>query len=277
MKAVFDQMLSRYELKTSHDRINAIHEVMQQITLAALYRAGFFSKAAFYGGTCLRIFHGLQRFSEDLDFSLIEKNESFQIENYFDPIIDEFLSYGRKVEILKKIKKQDSKVESAFLKDTTDIVNIAFQTEPSVKIKIEVDTDPPLKFKTENKLLLLPFSFMTRCFNLPGLFAGKVHAFLFRSWKNRVKGRDWYDLEWHIRKGNKVHFTHLKERSLQSGYSGKKNFTPSIMKELMREKILSTSIEQVKSDLKPFIKEPEKLDIWDRKYFLQLVELIEFE
>jgi len=216
MKDIFDQMLSRYEIRTKDDEKNAKHEIMQQVALSGLYRAQFFDKAAFYGGTCLRIFHDLQRFSEDMDFSLLRKDKAFSIENYFNSVENEFKALGRKVEIHKKNKKGRSQVESAFLKDRTDIYNIQFQTEPSIKIKIEVDTDPPLQFQTEHKLLLLPFSFMTRCFTLSGLFAGKMHAFLFRSWRNRVKGRDWYDFEWYIRNQIAIDFNHFLERTIQS-------------------------------------------------------------
>ena len=114
MADIFDQMLSRYDLRTTDDKRNAIHEVMQQITLAGLYRGQFFAKAAFYGGTCLRIFHGLQRFSEDMDFSLLQPDLDFSIENYFNSIETEFKASGRKIEIIKKIKKRDSNIESEF-------------------------------------------------------------------------------------------------------------------------------------------------------------------
>lgn len=184
---IFNQMLSGYAITTEQQKRNAIFEVNQQIILAGLYNGGFFNEAAFYGGTCLRIFHGLQRFSEDMDFSLLAPNENFDFTQYFQPIIDQFALVGREVEIRKKDKKNFGKVESAFLKDNTDVYDITFQTEKSVKIKIEVDTQPPLKFKTEQKLLLLPQSFMTRCFTLPTLFAGKMHALVYRAWKNRVK------------------------------------------------------------------------------------------
>ena len=269
-------MLSRYEIMTNSDKLNATHEVMQQIALSALYRAGFFSKAAFYGGTCLRIFHNLQRFSEDMDFSLLEKNESFSIENYFSTIQDEFQSLGRQVQITKKEKKQASQIESAFLKDNTDIVNVAFQTEPTVKIKIEVDKDPPLNFNTENKLLLLPYSFMTRCVDIPGLFAGKIHAFLYRNWRNRVKGRDWYDLEWYVRNGHTLDFNHLKARALQNGYTGTEEFSPELTIQLLKDRIQKTSITRVLDDVKPFLKETKDLDIWSADYFLQIVDMIKF-
>lgn len=277
MSTIFEQMLSRYEIKTNEDRHNALHEVTQQITLSGLNRAGFFNSAAFYGGTCLRIFYNSQRYSEDMDFSLLEKNEKFSLEKYFDAIQSEFKAFGREVSITRRNKKHASPIESAFLKDNTEILNIEFQTERIVKIKIEVDKDPPLFFKTESKLLLLPYSFMTRCFTIPGLFAGKMHAMLFRSWKNRVKGRDWYDLEWYIRHGFSIDFRHLKERSLQSGYTGTDEFTKEICIDLLKHKIANTNIEMVKADVLPFIRNTNDLEIWSTEYFLQLIDMIKFE
>ena len=178
MSNIFDQMLSRYEIQTKDDYTNALHEVMQQIALAGLYRGGFFNKAAFYGGSCLRIFHQLQRFSEDMDFSLLQPDVHFELDNYFEPITAEFKALGREVVINKKEKKKQTNVESAFLKEDTAIYNLQFRTEQTVKIKIEVDVNPPTGFNCEHKLLLLPFSFMTRCYSLPDLYAGKMHALL---------------------------------------------------------------------------------------------------
>lgn len=256
MNSIFDQMLSRYEIKTTDDKHNALHEVMQQITLAALYRAGFFDNAAFYGDTCLRIFHNLPRFSEDMDFSLLKRNDNFSLENYFDAIINEFKALGREVVISRKGKVSKTGIESAFLKDNSEIYNIAFQTQRSVKIKIEVDTNPPLGFNTEYNLLLLPFSFMAHCFTLSGLFAGKVHAFLFRNWKNRVKGRDWYDVEWYVRNGHKLDFNHLKERCVQGGHVERTDFTHEEFIKRLKTRIRETNIGMAKADVKPFIKKP---------------------
>ena len=216
MDEMFNQMMSRYEYRTKEEELNTLHEVMQQVTLAGLYRGGFFTKAAFYGGTCLRIFHKLPRFSEDMDFSLLQKNELFNLEDYFDSVIEEFKALGREVTIERKQKKIETPIESAFLKDSTEIYNVKFQTDRTVKIKIEVDKDPPLLFKTENRLLLHPFSFMTNCFTLPNLFAGKMHALIFRKWRGRVKGRDWFDFEWYVRNNIKLNFNHFKERAAQS-------------------------------------------------------------
>lgn len=146
---IFDNMLSRYDLTTEQHKRNAIFEVNQQMILAGLYDGGFFESAAFYGGTCLRIFHGLQRFSEDMDFSLLAQDDKFDFTKYFPAIIDAFAMVGREVEIKKKDKKNFGKVESAFLKDNTDVYDVTFQTEKSIKIKIEVDTCPPLNFNTK--------------------------------------------------------------------------------------------------------------------------------
>lgn len=275
--SIFDQMLSRYEIRTDDDYINAQHEVMQQVTLAGLYRGGFFNKAAFYGGTCLRIFYGLRRFSEDMDFSLIQSDADFKLEDYFEPIKVEFNALGREVVINKKKKKNQTNVESAFLKDDTAIYNVQFRTERNIKIKIEVDINPPMGFSTEHKFLLLPFSFMVRCYTLPDLYAGKMHALLFRNWKNRVKGRDWYDFEWYVRNNTVLNFEHLSQRTIQLGSLPDVQFTKSDFILLLKEKISNTNIEMIKADVRPFIKNLGEMDIWSKEYFNHLAELIRFE
>lgn len=274
MNDIFEQMLSKYSIVTDNDYRNALHEVMQQVALAGLYRGGFFANAAFYGGTCLRIFHKMDRFSEDMDFSLLSPDTSFNLEDYFPAIINEFRLLGREVLITKKDKRQFTKVESAFLKDDTDAYDVSFKTEKSIKIKIEVDTQPPLGFDTEQKLLIEPFSFMTRCYTLPALYAGKMHALVYRTWKNRVKGRDWYDFEWYVRNGVKLDFTHLHERirELNGLDMGKEEFI-----DILKKRIASVDINLVKRDVEPFIKNYESLDIWSNEYFLQLVDMIGFD
>lgn len=271
---VYDNMLSAYDLSTEQQKRNAIFEVNQQVILAGLYNGGFFDVASFYGGTYLRIFHGLQRFSEDMDFSLLAPDDDFDFRKYFQSIIDEFTIVGREVEITKKEKKNFGKVESAFLKDTTDVYDVSFQTDKSIKIKIEVDTQPPLNFRTEQKLLLQPHSFLTRCFTLPDLFAGKMHALVYRAWKNRVKGRDWYDFEWYVRHNVPLGFSHLAERALQFNNEvlDKESF---ILR--LKERLASANMNQVKRDVLPFVKNPRELDIWSNEYFIQLADMIRFE
>lgn len=270
---IFDRMLSRYTVVTDNDRRNAIYEVMQEIALAGLYRGGFFKRVAFYGGTCLRIFHSISRFSEDMDFSLVSTNDIFKLEDYFSSVILEFKSAGRQVEFIKKEKKKDTGIESAFLKDDTERYDLSFKTERSIKIKIEVDVDPPLDFNTEQRLLLQPFSFMTRCFTLPDMFAGKMHALLFRNWKLRVKGRDWYDFEWYIRNNVPLDFNHLQTRIRQ--FNGM-NISRIDFADLLKERFMTTDIKLVKNDVIPFIRNQHELDIWSNKYFVQLAERVTF-
>lgn len=274
MKSLFDQMVEQHmAVSDEKGRQNALYEVMQQVVLAGLSRGGFFKEAAFYGGTCLRIFHGLKRYSEDMDFSLLRKNPDFKLENYFQAIVDEARVVGRDVSITRKEKKNFGKVESAFLKDNTEVYNLAFQTEKTLKIKIEVDTLPPLEFQTEHKLLVQPASFMTRCFALPDLYAGKMHALVFRQWKNRTKGRDWYDFEWYIRNNIPLDFKHLQVRAKE--FNGL-DLTAEDFLNLLRERLSSGDIDSVKADVEPFIINKRELDIWSNDYFLMLADRMRF-
>ena len=271
MNDVFRQMLAAHTMPGEDGQRNALYEVMQQVTLAGLARGGFFQEAAFYGGTCLRLFHGLKRYSEDMDFSLIKKNPDFQFEKYFPAIIEEARLLGQEVTITKKDKRTFDRVESAFLKDTTDVYNIYFQTERSLRIKIEVDTNPPLSFATEQRLMVQPYSFMVQCMTLPSLFAGKMHALVYRQWKNRVKGRDWYDFEWYVRNRIPLDFAHLQERARE--FNGIE-LTKDEFIRMLKERFEKADIKQVKDDVMPFIENIHELDIWSNEYFLQLVDMI---
>lgn len=184
------------------------------------------------------------------------------------------LPLSDELDIKKKDKKSFGKVESAFLKDTTEVYDISFQTEKSIKIKIEVDINPPLNFSTEQKLLMEPCSFMTRCFTLPGLFAGKMHALVYRAWKNRVKGRDWYDFEWYVRNRTPLDFKHLQERIKE--FNGRDVSKDEFLSDL-KERLGNSDIKQVKADVAPFVKNPKELEIWSNDYFLQIMNLIRFE
>ena len=268
---IYEDMLSAYSNTPEENLRNAEQEVIQQIALAGLYRGGFFQYAAFYGGTCLRLFHGLPRFSEDMDFSLVEKRNDIHIEQFFPAITEEFSLAGHDIQIEKKDKKIFGRVESAFLKDNTEAYEIRFQTKKTVKVKIELDTNPPLHFNTEQKLLLRPYSFMTRCFTLPDLFAGKMHALVYRSWNKRVKGRDWYDFEWYVRHQIPLNFQHLQARI--SEFNNESPDLPTF-KNILYEKLMKTDINAVKQDVMPYVKNPQELTIWSNEYFLQLAERI---
>ncbi|QWP65870.1 nucleotidyl transferase AbiEii/AbiGii toxin family protein [Akkermansia muciniphila] len=271
---VFDEMLASYETGNDNDRLNAVHEVMQQVALGGLYNGGFFNKAAFYGGTCLRIFHGLDRFSEDMDFSLLAADPAFRLDPYFDAITAEFAALGQSIDITTKEKTAQSTIQSAFLKSDTAQYDIHLGRDRKIKIKIEVDTTPPLGFSTEQKLLLQPFSFYTNCFTLPDLYAGKMHALIYRSWKNRVKGRDWYDFEWYMRKNVTMDFKHFCERAYQFGSEAQGSLTSDRFRAILKDRIRKADIRQVKEDVAPFIKDPGRLHIWSTEYFLQLADMM---
>lgn len=274
--AIFDDLVEQYHPMTDDARESAQREVMQKIALAGLNRGGFFEHAAFYGGTCLRIFHGLNRFSEDMDFSLIEKDSNIHIENYFQPIVDEFRSIGMPVEIVKKDKKAFGRVESAFLKEDTEAYDIKFQTRMMLKVKIELDTNPPLQFSTEQRLLMQPYSFSVRIFTLPDLYAGKMHALVYRAWQRRIKGRDWYDFEWYVRNDIALDFNHLQARIKE--FSGEDVNRDQFMQQL-RNKLATSDIDNVKQDVLPYISHEQRreLDFWSNNYFLQLADMIKFE
>lgn len=274
---VFEQMLASYEVNDREDKLNAIHEVMQQVTLAALGQGGFFEKAAFYGGTCLRIFHGLPRFSEDLDFSLLRTEPDFSLEPYFPVIETLFASMGQKVHLSVKKKSKLSTIHSAFLKSDTAQYDLQLERGRNIRIKIEVDTTPPLMFDSEQKLLLHPYSFYTRCFTLPCLFAGKMHALMYRSRKNRVKGRDWFDFEWYVRRGIPLNFSHFCERVRQFASADAEGMTVERFRSELKEKLRSVSMAAVRRDVEPFVRDVHAPDIWSTDYFCALADMLRVE
>lgn len=269
---VLKQMLDKYDMTTADGAVNGLREVMQEVALAGLYRGGFFDKAAFYGGTCLRIFYGLPRFSEDLDFSLLESDANFSLEPYFKAVREEFSALGLQVEISAKKKTIRTGIESAFLKSDTRLFSFAVHADKTIKIKFEVDTVPPLGFATEDKLLLQPFSFYVKCFSLPDLFAGKMHALLFRNWKNRVKGRDWFDFEWYVRKGTPMNLSHFISRAKQSGNLRGENLTEPDFRQLLHRRIDVLDVAAARNDVSRFVKDVEALKIWSRDYFHELTK-----
>jgi hypothetical protein len=271
--------LDSYKPSNKEEALQALREIMQEIALAGLQRAGFFEKAAFYGGTALRIFYGLNRFSEDLVFSLLEVNPEFSLDKYLDAILTEFQSLGIKVSVKEKLKTNKNNIESAFLKSETiwrelvleDVLpQNGLEQKANIKIKLEVDTIPPLGFETEEKLLLRPFSFYVKCFAISDLFAGKMHALLFRKWGNNVKGRDWFDMEWYIKKGTPLNLKHFVLRAKDSGDWPNENITQDELLELLNAKIDNVDFNRIKADISRFIPDPKILDLWSPQYFHDL-------
>ena len=267
---VLEQMLNRHPLSSAEQQDQTLREVMQEIALAGLNRANFFEQAAFYGGTCLRIFHGLPRFSEDLDFSLLQPNADISLQPYFKAVVAEFHALGLEVDITVKQKTADSQIESAFLKNNTQVFSLNISSARKVKIKLEVDTLPPLGFATEEKLLFQPFSFYVKCFSLSDLFAGKLHALLFRQWKNRVKGRDWFDFEWYVRHNVTPNLEHFAKRAYESGAIRQDAVSKAELQKLLEQRIKTVDFENAKQDVVKFIPNAKVLNIWSTDYFLQL-------
>ncbi len=282
---MIDQWLEDYKVKSAEELVFAKREIMQEVVLAGLSRAGFYKHATFYGGTALRIFHKLERYSEDLDFSLNYVDENFSLKPFFEGIKDEFTLLGLDVDITLKQKKSISSIESAFLKENTIWGLITLDEKyrratnfPNIKIKIEIDRTPPLKFDSEQLLLSKPYTFYVSCMSLESLFAGKMHAVLFREWKSRVKGRDWYDLEWYIKKGVQLRLDELTDRGLNSGHIKTKKNSISIkdFKTLMLNRIKNLDVENARFDISQFVNNKADLLIWTNQYFHDLTSLIKF-
>ena len=272
------RMLAKYEPKSVGDSVRALREIIQEVALLGLWRAKFFEHAAFYGGTALRILYGLDRFSEDLDFSLLAPSPDFNLARYTAFLEEEVRAFGFTVRVEMVDKAVDSAVQSAFLKANTrnELLVIEAGEEfagqvavgQMLKVKIEVDTNPPPGFTTLTRYLLQPIPFAVRSYSLPDLFAGKLHALLCRKWKNRVKGRDWYDFVWYAANHPHLNLAHLEQRMRQTGHwSGEQRFSPAAFTDLLYETIDRLDVAQARRDVMPFVKDQQMLALWSHDFF----------
>ncbi|MBQ7651937.1 MAG: nucleotidyl transferase AbiEii/AbiGii toxin family protein [Victivallales bacterium] len=275
---VIIRMLESYNCIQDQDYANALREIMQNVALLALSRTDFFSHAAFYGGTALRILYGLNRGSEDMDFSLLRTDDAFNLADYSAAIEVEFSSFGLQASFKPKQKTFNTNIQSGFLKANTQIQLLSigldktlagrFYFGDEIKIKVEVDVCPPPGGSTEIKYVFQPIPFSIRSCTLPTLLAGKLHAVLFRGWKSRVKGRDWYDLTWYAGRHPEYDIRHLESRSRQSGdYSDSKELTSAKVHDLLVAKLDTIDFEEMKKDVRPFLRNPEAIDCWSREFF----------
>ncbi len=281
MNNIAQEMLKNYTINTKLDKENAMKEIIQEMALCGLSRAGFFNKTAFYGGTALRIFYGLDRFSEDLDFSLISKDDMFKLEAYFPTLKKELESFGLNFIIEEKKKTANSKIRSAFLKgNTKEHIMIFYDDEKSlqtnknslIKIKFEIDTMPPDYANFENKFRLLPAPYEVKLYDIQSLFAGKIHAVLLRKWKNRTKGRDLYDYVFYLSKNCTYNHKHLCERLYQSGIENARELSVSDIKNMLYKRFDEIDYQAAKKDVEPFIKDISKIDIWKAEFFKSISE-----
>lgn len=280
MNSMIEQMLAQYPAETIYDKKNAIKEIMQEIVLCGLSRAGFFKEAAFYGGTALRIFYGLDRFSEDLDFSLMTENLDFDLAAYFPILEKEVRSFGLNVTVAEKEKVRESNIKSAFLKGNTREHLLLFYADQPIagiadseliKIKFEVDINPPKYATFEHKYRLLPAPYEVNMYDSASLFAGKIHAVICRAWKSRVKGRDLYDYVFYLARRTPVNLKHLRERLLQTGYITEEvECTLEDVKQMLIERFDNIDYAQAKQDVEPFIRDANSLMLWSSDFFKQI-------
>ena len=287
MHEALAQMISKYECRRLEDTVRALREIMQQIALLGLWRSKFFENAAFYGGTAMRVLYRLDRFSEDLDFSLLKPMRQFNIAKYLTALQKELEGFGFDVRAERRNKAVKSAVQSAFLKANTLNQLLVIETAEEImhelprgqvlKIKLEVDTDPPPGFSTRTKYLLQPIPFTVRVYALPDLFAGKMHAILCRKWKIRVKGRDWYDLVWYAARHPELHLSHLEQRMRQSGqWESNEALSAESFDTLMHNAIERLDVDQARREVEPFVSNPDSLEVWSRDFFRDVASRIQF-
>ena len=286
MNEVLQAMLKGYPLDSTENCENAVKEIVQEIVLLGLWRAKFFEHAAFYGGTALRILHRLNRYSEDLDFSLLKPDRDFQLRKYHQAVSAELISLGFEADV-ESISKHDAQnIDSSFVKLNTAkhflIVSAPQELvrrihhQANIKVKFEIDIDPPLGFSTEGIQIFRPAPFTVRTYTLPNLFAGKLSAVLCRKWVHRVKGRDWFDLIWFVASNIPVHMGHLRQRLLQSEFiKDASAFDKQALVEGLNKKLDGLDLEAAMADVRPFLKDKRQMDGWSKDLFKAVIERIE--
>ncbi len=280
MQTVLEQMLSKYKTDNIEEKKNALKEIVQEVALCGLSRAGFFKNVAFYGGTALRIFYGLDRFSEDLDFSLIEPNENFELQKYFSSLEKELSSLGLHFSVEEKVKPHDSAIKSAFLKGNTKEhilsiygTDLNINSNEVIKIKFEIDTNPPPLATFENKYRLLPSPYQVKLYDMPSLFAGKLHAVICRSWGNRIKGRDLYDYVFYLANNAAVNLPHLRARLEDTGILTENDtFELNELQTMLKERFTTIDFELAKQDVLPFVTDKSKLELWSKEFFIDITQ-----
>lgn len=288
MNSIITSMLEPYHCHSRQDYENALKEIIQELALLGLWRSKFFEVAAFYGGTALRILYGLDRFSEDLDFSLLLPNSDFSLDYYNEAVEAELRGAGFEVTVLSKEKSVVSSICSAFIKADTlaqflrinlpKSLHLGLHKTQTLKIKMEVDTNPPFGFLTEAKVLFNPIPFSVLTYQKSDLFAGKIHAILCRPWVTRVKGRDWYDFVWYIAHHIPVRLSHLQERLRQSHFLIQETtLTNAVLLQLLTNKIQQVDFELAKQDILPFIRDPMAVSLWSIDFFIGLLGQLLFE
>lgn len=262
-----------YGCRSALEEEQALREITQEVVLAALGRTDFFTRAALQGGTCLRIFHGLPRFSEDLDFALATSNSGFQLGPYLEAVSAELTAYGYALEIDERDKA--GAVHTGFLKDDSlgGLLRLGYRpsTGPlrKIRIKLEVDTHPPEGARYNMPTLDFPFAAAVRVFDPPSLLAGKIHALLCRPY---TKGRDWYDFIWYAARKIAINHDLLSSALNQVGpWAGQGVVTND---EWCGRELQATigrlDFEHAREDVRRFVKPTEvrSLELWSQEFLL---------
>lgn len=271
--------LDGYRALNADEEEQAIKEIIQEIALFALWRADFFEKAAFQGGTSLRILHGLPRFSEDLDFILKEPSDDFQWSPYLDKLLSTLEEFGLKTEVKDK-SRMDQRVRKALIKDNSVSNQLSlsfFRGQPDQKqtIKLEIDINPPAGSDFGFTYRDFPADFEICHQDLPSNFALKIHALLCRPY---LKGRDWYDFNWYVRQGVKPNLVLLQAALIQFGpWAGQDlSVNEHWLKTQLREKVATIDWREAASDVERFLKpvELDSLKLWSERFFNSKIDQV---
>ena len=276
MIELIQQRLDEYQASNAIEEEQAIKEIIQELALFALWRAGFFEVAAFQGGTSLRILHGLPRFSEDLDFILKEPDLEFNWSHYLEKLLGNLEEFGLKSEVKDK-SRMDQAVRKAVLKDNSvsNQLNLSFyrgRGGQKQTIKLEIDVNPPSGSGFEYTYKDFPVDYEVCHQDLSSNFALKIHALLCRPY---IKGRDWYDFNWYVKKGIKPNLPLLQAALIQDGPwkgEGLKIDEEWVRKELLK-KISLINWNEPTSDVERFLTlvEKDSLRLWNERFFVQIV------
>lgn len=273
--ALVRDRLAMYDCTSEIEEEQAIREITQEIVLAALGRTDFFKEAAFQGGTFLRILYGLDRFSEDLDFALKERNLDFSWDVYLGAVSEELAAYGYHIDIQGQ-SAPDAMVRNVMLKDATIEKLLAFRyagktgVMRTIRIRLEIDINPPSGSDYEIRYLDFPFVSSIIAQTLPSLFAGKIHALLCRGY---LKGRDWYDFLWYTARKTPIQYSLLSSALAQAGPWEGAGLTVDYAwcGEALRKKIEETDWQAAAADVRRFVgvRDQKSLELWSRELFLQ--------
>ncbi|NPV14035.1 nucleotidyl transferase AbiEii/AbiGii toxin family protein [candidate division WOR-3 bacterium] len=247
------------------EKVHITREFLQLLVLKILDDKGYFKNLAFVGGTALRVLYGLRRFSEDLDFSLIAKKD-YDFDNLLEKVAYELTKAGFSLDIKSST---EGAVHSALLKfkDILFLLGLAHQKGQKLSIKLEIDSNPPRGWQTELSLVNKHFVFTVNHFDIPSLYATKLHACFFRKY---IKGRDFYDLIWYLGKKVLPNFELLNNAIEQTEHK-RINLNKEDFNDFLRARLARVDFARVKKDVERFIEDKNELKLLNKDLILKLI------